>query len=487
MDKKENNLNGRKNKTSSIAKMINWDMWLRQMVALIVLDLILVGVAVMFFFVESHKKVPDSAYEKGGLFEIAKEETEIDFITKRVNDKNDIIYRVTTANGDIYESSVREYSQNLWPLFLTLIIAENIWMLFEMFNTRRIRRRMRPLYDVALQADAVSKMADMAAKVNEAPVTPDKDSSGKDNISESNMRHLESAINRADPNAPLINTGDKELRGIEIALNNLLRQMQESRKQQIRFVSDASHELRTPIAVIQGYVNMLDRWGKQDTEVLEESIEALKNESEHMKELVEQLLFLARGDSGRNTLQRTDFDMAKVIYEVWEESCMIDESHVYNFYVDDKKVTELYTDDAVNPDEVYNGPEFTVNGDIAMVKQSARIFIQNAAKYSPKGSEIKLRVRRNKDNSVSYMIQDEGIGLKQEQLDHIFERFYRSDEARNADSGGTGRGLSIAKWIIDAHEAKVKVLSREDFGTRFTVIFKGVSQNLNDESIEWDD
>ena len=93
----------------------------------------------------------------------------------------------------------------------------------------------------------------------------------------------------------------KILAGIENALNDLLERMRASYKQQVQFVSDASHELRTPIAVIQGYVNMLHRWGKDDQAILTESIEAIKNESEHMQKLVEQLLFLARGDSNRQT------------------------------------------------------------------------------------------------------------------------------------------------------------------------------------------
>ena len=112
-----------------------------------------------------------------------------------------------------------------------------------------------------------------------------------------------------------ISTGDKDLQSIEVALNNLLARMQESKRQQARFVSDASHELRTPISVIQGYVNMLDRWGKEDEAVLNESIEALKNESDHMKDLIEQLLFLARGDSGRNTLKLVEVDLNDLVQE----------------------------------------------------------------------------------------------------------------------------------------------------------------------------
>ena len=159
-------------------------------------------------------------------------------------------------------------------------------------------------------------------------------------------------------------------------MNNLLERMRDAYRQQNRFVSDASHELRTPIAVIQGYVNMLDRWGKEDESILEESIEALKNESQHMKDLVEQLLFLARGDSGRNHLKIEEFVLTDVVREVYEESVMIDEKHRYRFWGEEGIV--MY-------------------GDIAMMKQSVRIFTDNAAKYSKDGDTICLSVKVEKD------------------------------------------------------------------------------------------
>ena len=110
------------------------------------------------------------------------------------------------------------------------------------------------------------------------------------------------------------------------------------------------------------------------------------------------------------------------------------------------------------------------SGDHAMIKQSIRIFVQNAAKYSDKGNNIKLTVV-NMNGRVSYLVQDEGIGIADEELSHIFERFYRSDKARNSSTGGSGLGLSIAKWIIDAHKGNVQVLSRQDIGTRIIVSF----------------
>ena len=225
--------------------------------------------------------------------------------------------------------------------------------------------------------------------------------------------------------------------------------MRESQKQQSRFVSDASHELRTPIAVIQGYVNMLDRWGKEDESVLEESIEALKHESEHMKELVEQLLFLARGDSGRNTLNKADMNLYQVMNEVFEESLMIDEKHTYKFSGNE------------------NG-EYRLVGDVAMIKQSARIFVQNAAKYSKEGDVIQIKVQEDEE-SVSYVIQDEGIGMKENEVNHIFERFYRVDKSHSKETGGTGLGLSIVKHAVQFHKGNVSLESEVGKGTTVTV------------------
>ena len=206
-------------------------------------------------------------------------------------------------------------------------------------------------------------------------------------------------------------TGDADLRSIEVALNGLLRRMQEAKLQQMRFVSDASHELRTPIAVIQGYVNMLDRWGKTDESVLDESIEALKSESAHMKELVEQLLFLARGDSGRTTLHRTTFNLAAMVGDVWEESAMIDPGHSYRLLA---------------PEDAGEDPSFAMVGDVALVKQSMRVIVQNAAKYSPAGSTIALGVERDAaSNAVAYTVKDEGVGMSREDSAHAFERFWR--------------------------------------------------------------
>ena len=380
---------------SSIARSISWGYWWRRLVSWVFFDLLLIA-AVFFCWL----------FATGGTWDIA---------------------------------AFADFAHPYTPIAWFVLIWEVIDLIRIVSDVRRVRRNLQPLQDLALTAEALGQ----AAAIDPMAVSTEK------------MATLEQAIAHASVDSPTVTTGDRDLRSIEIALNGLLRQMQEAKLQQMRFVNDASHELRTPLAVIQGYVNMLDRWGKPDETVLNESIEALKAESDHMQELVEQLLFLARGDSGRNTLQRQSINCASVVEEVWEESCMIDETHIYRCTVTEADLTDT---------------RYQVTGDLAMLKQSMRIIVQNAEKYSPEGSTITLSAVTDGD-MAGFSVQDEGIGMSQADAAHAFERFYRADSARNEGAEGSGLGLSIAKWIVDAHNGTIDVVSREGVGTRFTVLF----------------
>ena len=290
----------------------------------------------------------------------------------------------------------------------------------------KARRLMEPLERMAMTAEQLSRF------------DPEK------------LHHLEDVIGTVSPLAPdaRVSTGDRETQGLEAAINNLLARTQESYREQTRFVSDASHELRTPIAVIQGYADMLQRWGKDDETVLNEGITAIQTESAHMKKLIEQLLFLARGDSGRNQMVYEDVDLTQMMQEVYEESRMIHPEREWR---------------------IETGGAMTASCDAAMIKQTARILVDNAVKYTGDGDRITLRTRV-KDGSPCFEVQDNGIGIKQEDLEHIFDRFFRSDPARSRVTGGTGLGLSIAKWIVERHRGYFDVTSREEIGTRIAVV-----------------
>lgn len=321
------------------------------------------------------------------------------------------------------------------PFVVICMITSGLFVL-QMFGvafgatreSRSIRRVLAPIDEIALKADELSRMT----------------------FSEDKYQEIEDAISHLQPEeTELLSFGDADLQGIEAAMNNLLIRMRDSYRQQARFVNDASHELRTPIAVIEGYANMLSRWGREDEKVLDESITAIQHESEHMKHLVEQLLFLARGDSGKTKLTMEQVSLKALMQEVYEESLMIDEEHRYRFQPQDADVM--------------------VQADAMMLKQAVRILVDNAAKYTNKGDEILLGCGVEKGGKPYLQVQDTGIGMAEQDVAHMFERFYRADDARSYQ--GTGLGLSIAKWIIDKHRGHFEILSRTELGTRIRIYF----------------
>ena len=208
-----------------------------------------------------------------------------------------------------------------------------------------------------------------------------------------------------------------ELKDLAVVINSMLDRIERSYNSQKQFVSDASHELRTPIAVLQGYINMLSRWGKSDPAILDEGINAIAQETQSMKELVESLLFLARHDKKTLLMEMERFDAAEMLTELHREAAMV------------------------------------TPGDT---------FILSAIESCPLGIE-------RKPGWVTLSVQDNGPGISQEDLPKIFERFYRADAARKSENGGHGLGLSIARIIVKAHGGKLRVRSKVGMGSTFYV------------------
>lgn len=346
--------------------------------------------------------------------------------------------RDRTAEYELYSGNLTKTTDITFVarMFIWMWTVLNIWQLiglavYAVTGIRPIRKRLKPLNEISEDAFKISTMP----------------------FDETRIHDLENAISRITPDGPQgkLVTNDSELKGLEAAINSMIDRLRDSYRQQVRFVSDASHELRTPIAVIKGYADMLDRWGKDDPKILEESITAIRKESSHMNELVEQLLFLARGDSGRQPVNIEHISINEVMKEVYEESLMIDGNHTYEFK---------------------NSGNIEADADEAMLKQAVRILVDNAAKYTDKGDGITLGCGYNDDGRPMLYVQDNGIGMSSEDVKHVFERFYRADNARYSKAQGSGLGLSIAKWIIDRHGGYFDVLSRKDIGTRITVILR---------------
>lgn len=339
------------------------------------------------------------------------------------------MYCFTMIDGTAYAESAAGILSAVTLSLIVLLILQFIGCLVGHFTGRGlIKRYLRPIDEIALSAERLSSMRNLP-----------------ENAEVASLAH---AINEIDDSGKRVAVHDSELGGLEAAVNNMLKRLEESKRKQIRFVDDASHELRTPIAVIQGYVNMLDRWGKDDPKVMEESITAIKQEAEHMKELIDQLLFLARGDMERHVIHRMPLDTNELLEEVAEESRMIDGKHEYLFETD--------------------GLPHPIHADPAMMKQVLRILTDNAAKYTPSGGTIKLRTF-DRSSRVCMEVSDTGIGIPTSELPRIFDRFYRGQNLRGDSESGSGLGLSIAKWIIEEHAGEITAISSEGIGTKMTV------------------
>ncbi len=373
----------------------------------------------------------------------------------------ELVYRVSDESGKAL------FTLNLLPALqvaayvLLAVAAVQILRLFLSYRKedKKIRDILAPINEIALKADELSKMT----------------------FTEDKYQQIEDAISHLSPEeAELLSFGDADLQGIEAAMNNLLIRMRDTYRQQARFVDDASHELRTPIAVIQGYADMLSRWGREDEKVLDESIAAIRHESEHMNYLVEQLLFLARGDSGKTRLNMERVDLNALMREVYEESFLIDEKHPYflELYGEPSAADENEApaadgngmsapDENEAPADDENGG-LAADGDGALLKQAVRILVDNAAKYTREGDEIRLGTGTTEERRPYLQVQDAGVGMAEADVSHMFERFYRADDARGYQ--GSGLGLSIAKWIVDKHGGHFEILSRTGLGTRIRII-----------------
>ncbi|MDD2621103.1 MAG: ATP-binding protein [Syntrophomonadaceae bacterium] len=264
-----------------------------------------------------------------------------------------------------------------------------------------------------------------------------------------NMTRTARSISFGDLNTRLdVVDSHDELKEMAETFNEMLERIQSSVEQQNVFVSDASHELRTPIAVIQGYSNLLQRWGKEERDVLDESIIAIKNESDYMKELVEKLLFLASADKKAQKFEMNPFLLNELLDEVLKETRMIDTNHIISGEIDDN---------------------IRVYGERGLIKQALRIFMDNSLKYTPAEGSIKLSSLLGK-REVMITVEDTGAGISAEDLPYIFNRFYKADKSRSREAGGTGLGLSIAKWIIEQHQGSIKVESTPNKGTKIIIL-----------------
>lgn len=229
-----------------------------------------------------------------------------------------------------------------------------------------------------------------------------------------------------------------ELSQLSGTYNDLMERLKQNHELQTQFIGNASHELKTPLTVIESYAKLLQRRGTQNEAITKEALEAITTQTDNMKQLIEQMLSLARNE--------------ELLHEAEQLSLLR--------WVDSltRPLQKAY-----DRDIIVRGDDITVETSASQLRQLLFIFIDNALKYSTR--EVIVDVRAPK----TVTIQDFGQGIDEEHIPHLFDRFYRIDEHRNRQAGGTGLGLSIAKTLSEALHIDITVESTVGEGTTITL------------------
>jgi two-component system sensor histidine kinase ArlS len=239
-----------------------------------------------------------------------------------------------------------------------------------------------------------------------------------------------------------------EIGELIVVYESMMAKLKSSFEKQQLFMADASHELRTPIQVVEGHLALLNRWGKDDPVILQESLEISLREVKQMKTLIDEMLELARGEQLK---ERPPTQIVKHTKEVIKEIMQV---HPTVYIKHNLPVQE----------EI----EILISSNV--YQQIIRNILTNAIRYSKEPAHVTIAYERKPDEVIVH-IQDQGIGIASNDLSKIFDRFYRVDPARSRDLGGSGLGLSIVKMLIENSGGSIFVTSEKDKGSTFSLIF----------------
>lgn len=242
--------------------------------------------------------------------------------------------------------------------------------------------------------------------------------------------------------------GRDEIGRLVEAFNEMLRRLNETFAALRRFTDDASHELRTPISIMKGEVEVALKRSRSPEEY-QQVLKSMVEEIEFMSKIVEGLWILSRGECGGLMLELEPISLDGLLSEVCEEAKMLARGKSLSVSLGTME-------------------EVTVKGDKRLVKQLLYNLVDNAIKYTPVGGRITLSLEKTPPSAL-ILIEDTGIGIPEESLPRIFDRFYRVDKVKAREIGGSGLGLSICKWITEAHGGTIEVSSRLGHGTKVSV------------------
>ena len=265
---------------------------------------------------------------------------------------------------------------------------------------------------------------------------------------------------------------EDELQNLTLIINEMLDRLETSFENQKKFVSDASHELRTPLAIIKGYAEIIGKRGTTDIDIFVESIDSIISETDNMRNLIQKLLFLAKGEITKINTKFVDIDANEMVHQIHSDTVVSTKTHKFHLEM---------------------GEDYKIKGDETLLQQAIRALIENAAKYSEPNTNIYIK-SFIKDGFGRISIRDEGVGISDEDAKRIFDRFYRVDLSRTKATGGTGLGLAIVKRIVEIHNGKIEVDSKMNEGTEISIVLpigdaivnsqEEINKNINKEKIE---
>lgn len=245
-----------------------------------------------------------------------------------------------------------------------------------------------------------------------------------------------------------VNTRD-ELGQLALTLNQMIERLEKAFNRQREFTGDASHELRTPLSVIQAESTLaLQR--VRSPEEYQKSLESIAEEADHMARIIDQLLALARADSGHERLALEELDLNQPVREVAADMEALSRDRGLEF-------------------DLRLGDPVIVRGHSGLLRQLLLNLVSNAVRYTPEGGKVSIAASASNGLGV-VSVSDTGQGIPAQHLPHIFDRFYRVDKARSRSEGGSGLGLSICKQVVELHGGRIEVESREGHGSTFTIM-----------------
>lgn len=245
-------------------------------------------------------------------------------------------------------------------------------------------------------------------------------------------------------------------------LNQMIERIQISADAQKKFVSNASHELKTPIAVIKGYSQILTRWGSENPDIIKEAAVAIDNEIVMIETLMKELLLLAKIDSKLNDLSVEFFNLKDLVLQILNDNALIYSNREFTNNLD-------------------SFDKISVLGDKWLIKSLFRIITDNAIKYSPADKPIDYILEED-TNNILIKIADHGLGISDEHKENVFRRFYRIDEDRSREKGGAGLGLAIAQRIVSLHKGEITIVDTEGGGATIKIVLPKPETQLQDQT-----